>query len=167
MAYEGEAFTQIPLTTDQRVVMNGIGELQTGLLEGGTAIGMGLATAVNRLKDSEAESKVVILLTDGESNAGNITPEQAAELASTMGVKIFTILMGQSDEAPVQRGTDLFGLPVWDRAEYRVNPELLDRIATATGGEAFVVSDRAGLERSFHSILDALEKKVLQHRQSV
>ena len=74
VAYEGEAFTQIPLTTDQRVVMNGIGELQTGLLEGGTAIGMGLATAVNRLKDSEAESKVVILLTDGVNNAGKIEP---------------------------------------------------------------------------------------------
>ena len=99
VAYEGEAFTQIPLTTDQRVVMNGIGELQTGLLEGGTAIGMGLATAVNRLKDSEAESKVVILLTDGVNNAGTIEPLDAAQLAKLNDIRVYTIGVGTIGKA--------------------------------------------------------------------
>ncbi len=158
-----EAYTLLPLTTDKESLRSVIRELQLELIDGrGTAIGNAVGVSLNRLRRSEAESKVIILLTDGESNAGNITPEQAAELATTMGVKVYTVLMGQSSDAPVQQGTDLFGLPIMDRAEYRVNPELLQRIATMTGGEAYVVSDRAGLERSFHSILDALEKSEIE-----
>jgi Ca-activated chloride channel family protein len=104
----------------------------------------------------------MILLTDGESNAGNISPEQAAELASTMGVKVYTILMGRTDEAPVQRGVDLFGQPVYDRSSFPINPELLRSIAERTGGEHFSVGDREALERSFHTILDRLEKSEIE-----
>lgn len=158
-----EAYTLMPLTTDKAALREAIAQLELGAIDGqGTAIGNALGTALNRLRRSHAKSKVVILLTDGDSNSGNITPEQAAELAHTMQVKVFTILMGQSDEARVQHGRDLFGQPIWDRGNFPVNPELLQSIAQDTGGEYFSVSDRAGLERSFHSILDRLEKSEIE-----
>lgn len=173
-----DAYTLMPLTTDKQALRTAIGELELGMIDGrGTAIGNAVGTSLNRLRDSEAESRVIILLTDGDSNSGNVSPEQAAEIARTLphplgnegpdgrdrsGVKIYTILMGRSDDANVQQGTDIFGRPVFDRGNFPINPELLERMAETTGGEHFQVSDREGLERSFHTILDRLERSEIE-----
>ncbi|MEO0324614.1 MAG: VWA domain-containing protein [Myxococcota bacterium] len=158
-----DAYTLMPLTTDKESLQTLVGELELELIDGrGTAIGNAVGTGLNRLRGSEAESKVIILLTDGDSNAGNVSPDQAAELASTMDVKVYSVLMGQSGEALVRRGTGLFGGALMGRGNYPVNPELLERMATRTGGEHFTVADRDGLEQSFHRILDALEKSDIE-----
>lgn len=173
-----DAFTLMPLTTDKEALRGAISELELGMIDGrGTAIGNAVGTALNRLRDSEAMSRVLILLTDGDSNSGNVSPQQAAEIARTLphplgnesptgvdrrGVKIYTILMGRADDARVQQGTDIFGRPVWDRGNFPINPELLREMAETTGGEYFQVSDREGLERSFHSILDRLERSEIE-----
>ncbi|RLB56239.1 MAG: VWA domain-containing protein [Deltaproteobacteria bacterium] len=158
-----DAYTLLPLTTDKEALRTMIMELTLGMIDGrGTAIGNAVATALNRLRDSEAESKVIILLTDGDSNSGNVSPDQAAEFASVMGVKVFTILMGQSDEARVQRGTGFGGRPIFDVGNFPVNPELLRDMAEHSGGEFYHVTNRQGLERTFHAILDTLEKSELE-----
>ena len=173
-----DAYTLMPLTTDKEALRGAIADLELGMVDGrGTAIGNAVGTALNRLRDSEAASRVIILLTDGDSNSGNVSPEQAAEIARTMphplgatdadgeeraGIKIYTILMGRSDDAPVQQGTDIFGRPMFDRGNYPINPELLREMAETTGGEYFQVSDRQGLERSFHQILDRLERSEME-----
>jgi Ca-activated chloride channel family protein len=154
-----DAYTLLPLTTDREALRTALRGLQLDQIDGrGTAIGNAVGVSLNRLKRSRAKSKVMILLTDGESNAGNVSPSQAADLASAMGVKIYPILMGVSDTAPVQRGTGIFGRAIFGTANYPVNPELLEEMAGKTGGEFFLVSDREALEQSFHQILDALEK---------
>ena len=158
-----DAYTLLPLTTDKQALRTMIAELELGMIDGrGTAIGNAVATGLNRLRQSEAESKVVILLTDGDSNAGNISPEQAAQFAKTMDVKVFTILMGASEDARVQRGTGLLGQALFDRGNFPINPELLEEMATTTGGEFFRATDRSGLERSFHAILDRLERSEIE-----
>ncbi len=154
-----DAYTLLPLTTDREALRTALRGLQLDQIDGrGTAIGNAVGVSLNRLKRSRAKSKVMILLTDGESNAGNVSPSQAAELASAMGVKIYPILMGVSDQTPVPTGKGLFGRAVFGTANYPVNPELLSAMAEKTGGEFFLVSDREALEQSFHQILDALEK---------
>jgi Ca-activated chloride channel homolog len=158
-----DAYTLLPLTTDKESLLTVIEELSLELIDGrGTAIGNAIGVALNRLRRSTAESRVVILLTDGESNAGNIAPGQAAQLAIAMGVKVYTVMMGRDGDAPVQRGVDLFGQPVFDRSSFPINPELLREIAQQTGGEHFVAGDRAALEQSFHSILDRLERSEIE-----
>jgi Ca-activated chloride channel family protein len=158
-----EAFTLLPLTTDHEALRTLVAELELGLIDGrGTAIGNAIGVALNRLRRSTAKSKVVILATDGDSNSGNVSPVQAAEFASTLGVKVYTILMGRTGDAPIQMGRDLFGRPLFDRGNFPINPELLKKVAAQTGGEAFQVSDREGLEQSFHRILDALEKSQIE-----
>jgi len=154
-----EAYTLLPLTTDHESLRTLITELQLEMIDGrGTAIGNAIGVALNRLRKSDAKSRVVILLTDGQSNSGNVSPLQSAEFAKALDVKVYTVLMGRSDEAPMQQGTDLFGRPVFDRGNFPINPELLRKVATETGAEAFQVEDREALERSFHTILDRLEK---------
>lgn len=158
-----DAHTLLPLTTDHEALRGMIAELSLGVIEGrGTAIGNGIGTALNRLRRSDAKSKIVILLTDGDSNSGNVSPLQAANFAKALGVKVYTILMGQSDQAPRQSGLDLFGRAIFDRGNFPVNPALLKDVAKVTGGEAFQVSDREGLERSFHAILDKLRKSDIE-----
>lgn len=173
-----DAYTLMPLTTDKEALRGAIAELELGMVDGrGTAIGNAVGTSLNRLRQSEAASRVIILLTDGDSNSGNVSPEQAAEIARTMphplgstdadgeerrGVKIYTVLMGRTDDAPVQQGTDIFGRPLFDRGNYPINPELLREMAEDTGGEYFLASDRQGLERSFHQILDRLERSEIE-----
>jgi len=158
-----DAYTLMPLTTDKDALKNVINEMELGIVDGrGTAIGNAVGTGLNRLRRSQAKSKVIILLTDGDSNAGNVTPDQAAELAATMDVKVFTILMGQSGENRVKRGTGLFGQPIFDVGNFPVNPELLERMSERTGAEHFRVGDRQALERSFHEILDELEKTEME-----
>ena len=166
VAYEGEAFTQIPLTTDQRVVMNGISQLETGLLEGGTAIGMGLATAVNRLKESEAESKVIILLTDGVNNAGKIEPLDAAQLAKLNDIRVYTIGVGTIGKArsPVAKVGNQFQ---YDWVEVEIDETALRDIAKETGGRYFRATNEEKLA-SIYTEIDELEKtrfNVLRYNQ--
>ncbi len=166
VAYEGEAFTQIPLTTDQRVVMNGIAELETGLLEGGTAIGMGLATGVNRLKDSDAESKIIILLTDGVNNSGQINPIDAAQLAKLNNIRVYTIGVGTIGKArsPVRKVGDRFQ---YDWVEVKIDEEILKEVAKTTGGRYFRATSENKLA-SIYSEIDELEKtrfNVLRYNQ--
>jgi Ca-activated chloride channel family protein len=158
-----DAYTLLPLTTDREALRTALRGLKLDQIDGrGTAIGNAVGVSLNRLKRSRAKSKVIILLTDGESNAGNVSPSQAAELASAMGVKIYPILMGVSDDAPVQQSTGIFGRAVFGTGNFPVNPDLLDEMAAQTGGEFFLVSDREALEQSFHQILDALEKSEIE-----
>jgi Ca-activated chloride channel homolog len=158
-----DAYTLLPLTTDHQALRSMIAELELGLIDGrGTAIGNGIGVAINRLRKSTAKSRVLILATDGDSNSGNVSPVQAAEFAKALGIKAYTILMGSAEEAPVQTGRDLFGRPVFDRGNFPINPELLKKVAGQTGGESFQVSDRKGLERSFHTILDRLERAQIE-----
>jgi Ca-activated chloride channel family protein len=158
-----DAYTLLPLTTDHQALRTMIHELQLEMIDGrGTAIGNAIGVALNRLRRSDAKSKVVILATDGNSNSGNVSPTQAAEFARTLGVKVYTILMGRTDDALIQQGLDIFGRPLFDRGNFPINPELLKTVAARTGGEAFEVADREGLEKSFHTILDRLEKSQIE-----
>lgn len=166
VAYEGEAFTQVPLTTDHRVVLNGISSLQPGLLEAGTAIGMGLATAVNRLKESDAKSKVVILLTDGESNAGSIAPADAAQLARLQDIRVYTIGVGTIGKArtPVAKLGNQYQ---YDWREVQIDETTLRGIAETTGGRYFRATSKDKLQEIYAEI-DALEKtrfSVMQYNQ--
>jgi len=154
-----DAYTVVPPTLDYTVLQGMVDRLSLELIDGsGTAIGDGLGTALNRLRRSDARSKVVVLLTDGANNAGHVDPREAAQLAMALRAKVYTILVGQSDEAPVQEGVDLAGRPVYNTQRFPVDPQLLEEIARQTGGEFFRAADRATLERSFHRILDQLER---------
>jgi Ca-activated chloride channel homolog len=158
-----DAYTLMPLTSDKDMLRTAIAELELGMIEGrGTAIGNAVGVALNRLRTSKAKSRVLILLTDGDSNSGNIAPDEAADFAKHMGAKLYTVLMGKADDAPVQRGVDLFGRPLFGGGNFPVNPELLKRMAESTGGEFYLASDRQGLERSFHAILDSLERSEIE-----
>ncbi len=166
VAYEGEAFTQVPLTTDQRVVMNGIESLETGLLTGGTAIGMGLATAVTRLRDSEAESKVIILLTDGVNNSGSIEPIDAAQLAKLNNIRVYTIGVGTIGKArsPVAKNGNRYR---YDWVEVKIDEDVLKTIARETGGRYFRATNEDKLA-AIYTEIDELEKtrfNVLRYNQ--
>ena len=155
--FAGEAFTQCPLTTDLRVVKEFLDNLKCGILEDGTAIGMGLATAVNRLKDSESKSKVVILLTDGVNNAGYIKPLTAAEIAKEFGVRVYTIGVGSTGDAltPVSRRSD--GRYIFGLARVEIDEDLLKQIANMTSGMYFRATSAESLQRIYAEI-DQLEK---------
>lgn len=158
-----EAFTLCPLTLDYSVLQSMVSRLQLGQINGaGTAIGNAVGTAINRLRGSTAQSKVIILVTDGDSNTGNISPDQAAEFAETLGVRIYTILIGTSEDASVSIGRDLFGLPIKQRGRnYPINPELLQRMASTTGGEYARATNREELQQQVARI-DQLERSKLQ-----
>ena len=159
--FAGESFTQCPLTSDHKILKEFLDQLQCGLLEDGTAIGMGLAAAVNRLKESESESKVVILLTDGVNNAGYIKPMQAAEIAEQIDVKVYTIGVGTMGEAiaPIQRRSD--GTYVFGRSRVEIDEELLNEIARLTGGRYYRATNQAALEE-IYSQIDQLEKTEIE-----
>ncbi|MBI1288695.1 MAG: VWA domain-containing protein [Flavobacteriales bacterium] len=156
VVFAGESFTQCPLTTDHSVILNLFNDVKSGMLEDGTAIGMGLATSVKRLKDSEAISKVVILLTDGDNNSGSIAPLTAAEIAKEFGVRVYTIGVGTRGTAPYPQ-VDPFGRTVYTQMEVKINEELLTQIADMTGGHYFRATDNASLEDVYKEI-DELEK---------
>lgn len=157
-----DAYTVVPPTLDYTVLQSMVSALDLNLIDGsGTAIGDGLGTALNRIRRSDARSKVVVLLTDGANNAGHVDPREAAQLAAALHAKVYTILVGTSDEAPVQSGIDLAGRPVFTQARFPTDPRLLEEIATTTGAQFFRAVDRAQLERSFHTILDHLERSKL------
>jgi Ca-activated chloride channel family protein len=153
------AYILSPPTLDKSLLSTLVSKMELGLIDGnGTAIGDAVGTAVARLRRSTARSKAIILLTDGDSNAGSIAPDYAAHLAQAQGVKVFTVQIGNGDDVDVQEGVDLFGQPRFVREHFPVNPELLRRIASSTGGDAFIATDKKGLEQSMHAILDKLEK---------
>ena len=157
IVFSGEAFTQCPLTTDHKVVQEFLGNLKCGFLQDGTAIGMGLASAVNRVKDSPAKSKIIILMTDGVNNAGYFKPEDAMELAKTLGVKVYTIGIGSTGEAmtPIGRRND--GKYVFGLSPVEIDETLLQNIAIATGGKFYRATNNRELEQIYVEI-DRLEK---------
>ncbi len=159
--FAGEAFTQCPLTTDHLVLKEFLTNLECGILEDGTAIGMGLATSINRLKDSEAKSKVVILLTDGDNNAGYIKPITAAEIAREYDVKVYTIGVGSRGKAlaPVSRRSD--GQYIFGLATVQIDEQLLEKIADMTGGKYFRATSAQALEKIYRDI-DRLEKTKIE-----
>jgi Ca-activated chloride channel family protein len=163
VVFAGESFTQCPLTTDQAVVINFLNELDFGMVEDGTAIGMGLATAVNRIKDSKTESKVIILLTDGVNNQGEIGPVTAAELAAAYGIRVYTIGVGSMGTAPfpVQ---DVFGRTVVQKMAVEIDEDVLQKIAVLTNGKYFRATDNNKL-REIYSEIDTLEKTQLDVKQ--
>jgi Ca-activated chloride channel family protein len=166
VAYESEAFTQVPLTTDKRALLNGLSELEPGLLGGATAIGMGLATAVNRIRKSEAKSKIIILLTDGVNNHGQIEPVDAAQLAHLHDIKVYTVGLGSIGKAlsPVRKVEGGFQ---YDWMEVRIDEETLKEIAKTTGGRYFRATDKTKLDEVYHEI-DEMEKtefNVLRYHQ--
>lgn len=136
-----------------------IGKMQLGAIDGGgTAIGDGLATALARLRHSKATSRVIVLLTDGDNNAGSMSPEYATELARQLGVKIYPVQMGNGDAVDVEVEKDQYGRPVYERVRFPVKPEVLKKIAVDTGGEFWISTDADQLRSSMHQILDRLEK---------
>jgi len=157
VVYEGESFTQVPLTTDHRVVIDGLDALETGRVEGGTAIGMGLATAVNRLRKSDAKSKVVILITDGENNAGQIEPLDAAQLARLEDIRVYTVGVGTVGKAksPVRQRPD--GSYIYDWVEVNIDEAALKAIAQETSGRYFRATSGEKLKEIYAEI-DILEK---------
>jgi Ca-activated chloride channel family protein len=158
VVFAGEAYTQCPLTLDYKVLDALLDQVRTGVIVDGTAIGNALATAVNRLRESEAKSRVVILITDGDNNAGNLSPLQSAEIAKDLGIKVFTILIGKGGRVPYPTGTDLFGRTTYESIEIDVNPDLLQQIAKMTGGTFSTATDKESLEGGLHAALDSLEK---------
>lgn len=159
--FAGEAFTQCPLTTDHRVVKDFLASLQCGILQDGTAIGMGLAAGVNRLKDSEAESKVIILLTDGVNNAGYIRPMTAAEIAREFDVRVYTIGVGTIGDAlaPMSRRED--GRYIFGMTRVEIDEQLLREISAMTGGQYFRATSAESLQRIYEEI-DRLEKTEIE-----
>lgn len=162
VVFAGESFTQCPLTTDHPVVTNLLRETATGVLQDGTAIGNGLATAVNRLKDSDAISKVIILLTDGENNAGEIPPITAAEIAKTFGIRVYTIGVGTIGTAPYPMQTP-FGIQV-QNIPVKIDEESLQSIAGLTGGKYFRATSNDKLKQIYAEI-DALEKSKIEVKE--
>jgi Ca-activated chloride channel family protein len=159
VVFAKQAFVLSPPTLDYGLIAALVGQIELGVVDGtGTAIGDAVGTAVARMRRSDARSKAVVLLTDGDSNAGAVSPEYSAHLAQKEGVRVYTVQIGNGDDVDVYRGPDLFGQPVYSRQHFPVNPALLTSIAKSTGGEAFIATDRSGLETSMHSILDHLEK---------
>lgn len=160
VVFAGEAYTQCPLTTDHRIVKEFLDNLECGLLEDGTAIGMGLATSVNRLKDEKTKSKIAIVLTDGVNNAGYQSPDLAARLAREFGIKVYTIGVGTTGEAltPVSRRSD--GEYIYGVARVEIDEPLMRNMAELTGGRYFRATTAQDLEEIYNEI-DRLEKTVI------
>ncbi|MBN2527967.1 MAG: VWA domain-containing protein [Deltaproteobacteria bacterium] len=147
VVFAENAYTLCPLTLDYSVLSQMIAELQLGVIEDrATAIGNALGVSINRLRKSDAKSKTIILLTDGTSNAGNVSPEQAIEFARTLGIRVYTILVGRNENSSA------------------INPDLLISMAKKTGGAFFTAEDKNEMVSSFHTILDALERSKIEDR---
>jgi Ca-activated chloride channel family protein len=156
VALAGEALTQVPITVDYPVLEQAVSNLKIGLLEDGTAIGTGLATAINQLREAPGKSKVILLLTDGENNRGTVDPRTAAAAAQALGIKVYTIGVGTEGEAPIPTGRGLSGFR-YEVLPVRIDEPLLRDIAATTGGRYFRAKDSEALSRIFKQI-DGLEK---------
>ena len=153
--FAGESFTQCPLTTDHKVVTSLLAEIKSGMLEDGTAVGLGLATSVARLKESDAKSKVVILLTDGVNNQGEVSPQTAGEIAREFGIRVYTIGVGTRGQAPIPVQTP-FGEQT-QMMDVEIDEEILTEIAQMTGGKYFRATNKTALVDIYKEI-DQLEK---------
>ena len=162
VVFAGESFTQCPLTTDHAVLVNLFRSVKFGMVEDGTAIGLGLANAVNRMKDSETKSKVIILLTDGSNNRGDIDPQTAAEIAKTFGIRVYAVGVGSHGQARVPVQTPMGTQYMMMDSEF--DEETLRNIAATTGGEYFRATDNNSLKRIYEQI-DQLEKTKLRVRE--
>jgi Ca-activated chloride channel family protein len=162
VVFAGEAFTQCPLTTDRAVLLNLFGDIKTGLIEDGTAIGNGLATAVARLKDSDAISRVIILLTDGENNRGEVAPLTAAEISKTYGIRVYTVGVGTIGTAPYPVPT-AFGTQV-QQMEVKIDEGMLKQIAQITDGKYFRATNNLKLAEIYKEI-DRLEKSKIDVKE--
>lgn len=163
VVFSAESFTQCPLTTDHAILLNLFKNIQSGMIEDGTAIGLGLANAVSRIKDSQAKSKVIILLTDGSNNRGEIAPVTASEIAKTFGIRVYTIGVGTKGEAPYP-----FRLPggmiQTQMIPVDIDEPTLKQIATTTGGQYFRATDNASL-KEIYSEIDQMEKTKISVRE--
>jgi len=158
VVYAGESFTQTPITSDKRIVRNTISDIKWGQLDGGTAIGMGLGSAVNRLKESKAKSKVIILLTDGVNNTGFVDPKTATELAVGLGIKVYTIGLGTNGTASFPYAKDpRTGKLLFRSSPVEIDEELLKYIAKETVGQYFRATDNTKLKAIYEEI-NKLEK---------
>ncbi len=162
VVFSGESFTQCPLTTDHAVLMNLFKDIKSGMIEDGTAIGLGLANAVSRLKDSKAKSKVIILLTDGVNNQGEIAPATAAEIAKTFGIRVYTVGVGSLGTAPYPFRTS-FGVQ-YQNIEVKIDEEVLQEIAKMTDGRYFRATNNQKLKDIYQEI-DELEKSKIEVRE--
>ncbi|MEG1664302.1 MAG: VWA domain-containing protein [Mucinivorans sp.] len=160
VVFAGEAFTQSPLTTDHVSLVNLLNQVQMGMIEDGTAIGNGLATAVNRLKESSAPSKVVVLLTDGVNNAGQIDPKSAADIAAEYNIRVYTIGVGTEGVAP-SPAFDQWGNMVFQQAQVEIDEQLLRGISETTGGRYFRATDNTKLAE-IYSEINKLEKQKVE-----
>ena len=160
VVFAGEAFTQSPLTADQSTLLTLLGRVRSGLIEDGTAIGNGLATAINRLRESDAKSKVIILLTDGVNNRGEIAPVMAAEIAKEQGIRVYTIGVGSRGTAPTP-AIDMFGNMTFVQAKVEIDEKTLQEIADATGGRYFRATDNEKL-RAIYDEINRLEKSKVE-----
>ena len=171
VVYSGESYTKVPATTDKSVVLQALKDIKQGEIDDGTAIGMGLGTAINRLKDSKTKSKIIILMTDGVNNTGVIDPLSAAELAKEYGIRVYTIGIGTNGKAlsPVAYNPD--GSLQYDMVPVEIDERLLTQIAEATGGHYFRATDNQKLAQIYTEI-DKLEKskieelKYYQHKEN-
>jgi len=162
VVFSGESFTQCPLTTDHAVVINMMRDIKTGIIEDGTAIGMGLATAINRLKDSKAKSKVIILMTDGVNNMGEIAPVTAAEIAQSFNIRVYTIGVGSRGMAPYPVQTP-YGRQ-YRSMKVEIDEEVLKDIAEITNGKYFRATDNDQLKQIYQEI-DKLEKSKIDVKE--
>ena len=162
VVYAGESFTKTPITSDKRIIRNTISEIKWGELDGGTAIGMGLGSAVNRLKESKAKSKVIILLTDGVNNTGFVDPKTATELAVGLGIKVYTIGLGTNGTASFPYAKDpRTGKLLFRSSPVEIDEDLLRYIATETEGKYFRATDNTKLKAIYNEI-NKLEKTEIE-----
>lgn len=166
VVFSGESFTQVPVTTDHLIVQEQLRKIQYGFLSQGTAIGMGIATGVNRLKNSTSKSKVIILMTDGVNNAGTIDPKLALEAANQYDIKIYTIGVGSKGKAMMPVGVDANGKFQYGLADGEIDEPLLKEIAKETGGIYFRATDNSSLKAIYEKI-DLLEKTEIETSQTV
>ena len=165
VVFAGEAFTQSPLTADQSTLLTLLGRVRSGLIEDGTAIGNGLATAINRLRESDAKSKVIILLTDGVNNRGEIAPLTAAEIAKAQGIRVYTIGVGTEGMAPYP-AIDMFGNITFVNQKVEIDEKTLTAISDMTGGKYFRATDKAKLKAIYDEI-NQLEKSKVEVTEHV
>ena len=161
VVYAGESFTQTPITSDKRITKRTISQIKWGQLDGGTAIGMGLGSAVNRLKESKAKSKVIILLTDGVNNSGFVDPKTATELAKGLNIKVYTVGIGTNGMADFPVSKDARGRLQFRKQKVEIDEELLQFIASETQGQYFRATDNSKLQEIYDEI-DLLERTKIE-----
>jgi Ca-activated chloride channel family protein len=160
--FGASAYVLSPPTLDYQLLDHMVSRMEIKMIDqSGTAIGDAVGVAAARLRRSPVKSKAIVLLTDGDNKGGKISPEDSAELANTVGAKLFTVQIGQGELAEVFQGFS-FGQPIYSREHFPVNPELLKKLAQKTGGAAYVATDAKALQASFHDVLDRLEKTKLE-----